>query len=136
MDVVQHLAEVDDEFKVGSTEWISYCNARRAHLSLMSLVPRSLIGHQMCDSGSHHCPRYTGELPSHLCWAWLARYWEQAQGLINNREDPLPTLVQYLLRSSQEDTISSYHIIPATQQVNMVFPPVCHKKQYHEIWLN
>ena len=56
MGVVQHLAEVDDEL-VGSTEWISYYNARRVHLSLMSLVPKPHIGHQKCDSGSHHCHR-------------------------------------------------------------------------------
>ena len=38
----------------------------------------------LCDSGSHHCPRYTGELTSHLCWAWLAGYLGYAQGLNNN----------------------------------------------------
>ena len=122
MGVVQHLAEVDNEFWVGSTEWISYLNARRAHLSLMPLVPRPHIGCQKCDSGSHHCPRYTGELTSHLCWAWLAGYWEHMQGLINNREEPLLTLVQYLLRSSQEDTTSSHHII-------IFSSPLCHQNR-------
>ena len=82
----------------------------------------------LCDSASHHCSRYTGELTSHLCWAWLAGYWEQVQGLISNREEPLLTLVQYLLRSSQEGTTSSHNITPATQQVNMVFPPLYYNK--------
>ena len=27
----------------------------------------------ICHSGGlHHCPRYTGEVTSHLNWAWLA----------------------------------------------------------------
>ena len=34
------------------------------------------------DSGSNCCPRYTGELTSHFCWAWLAGCWEHVQGLL------------------------------------------------------
>ena len=71
--------------------------------------PLQHVYHCHCDSGSHHCPRYTGELTSHLCWAWLVGYWEHAQGLLdNNREEPLLELTQYLLISSSSS--SSHHI--------------------------
>ena len=79
MGVVHHLAEVDNE--VGLTQ-SQYCYARMAHLTPMSPNPKPHIGHQKCDSGSLHCPRYSGELASHLCWAWLAGCWEHVQGLL------------------------------------------------------
>ena len=79
MGVVHHLAEVDNEVGLMHSK---YCYARRAHLTPLPLVPESLIGCQKCDSGSHGCLGYTGELTSHLCWAWVAGYWEHAQGLL------------------------------------------------------
>ena len=79
MDEVHHLAEVDNE--VGLTQ-SQYCYARRAHLTPMPLLPKPKIRCQKSDSGKHHCPRYTRELTSHHCWAWLAGYWEHAQGFL------------------------------------------------------
>ena len=76
-----HTGDVVVEIVIGLTQ-SQYCYARRAHLTPMPLVPRSLIGCQKCDSGSLHCPRYTGELTSQLCWAWLDECWEHAQGLL------------------------------------------------------
>ena len=79
MGVVHHLADVDNE--VGLTQ-SQYCYARRAHMTPMPLVPKSLIGCQKCDSGSHHCLRYTGEFNQPPLLGLLSWVWEHVQELL------------------------------------------------------
>ena len=108
--------------KIASLRILCHCK-----YSMKEYSTKTHLHFNMCDSGAHHCLRYTGELTSHLCWAWLAGIGNMCRGYFNNdREEPLLTLTQYLLRSLSYHHITSHHGFSTS---------VWNKKQYLKIWL-